>query len=122
MAKQDLMYNTHRLALLSPPKATHKYTHDLDFQGDHLTHDEEFLHIKNLAGMERAILTAAKNDPYVVTRQVTEIARSFNKFYNARKILTGTEEEKKARALTQATVKRLSLGLQLLGIQTPNEM
>ena len=64
-----------------------------------------------------------KNEPFYITRQVVEIAKAFNKFYNSSQIIVDDEEVKKARLLLTYIVKNtIKVGLGLLGIQAPNKM
>lgn len=71
-----------------------------------------------------AILDAMqKNEPYLLTRQILEIAKQFNKFYNTTPILRA---EGKARAaylsLVDACRVILKDGLSVLGIEAPQKM
>lgn len=64
-----------------------------------------------------------KNEPYFITRQIVEIAKSFNKFYNSSPIIIEDNELKKARLmLTYGAKEVIKIGLNLLGIQAPNKM
>ncbi len=64
-----------------------------------------------------------KNEPYFITRQIVEIAKAFNKFYNSSQIIVDDIEVKKARLmLTYGTKEVIRIGLGLLGIEAPNKM
>ncbi|MGN9164665.1 arginine--tRNA ligase [Tissierellaceae bacterium HCP3S3_D8] len=64
-----------------------------------------------------------KNEPYFITRQIVEIAKAFNKFYNSSPIIVEDIELKKSRLmLTYATKEVIKIGLGLLGIEAPNKM
>lgn len=64
-----------------------------------------------------------KNEPYFITRQIVELAKAFNKFYNSTPIIIEDLELKKARLmLTYATKTVIKTGLNLLGIEAPLKM
>lgn len=64
-----------------------------------------------------------KYEPYFITRQIVEIAKAYNKFYNTCPIITDDVELKKARLmLSYATKTVLKTGLDLLGIEAPERM
>ena len=64
-----------------------------------------------------------KYEPYFITRQIVEIAKAYNKFYNSVTINTGDKELKKARLmLSYATKTVIKTGLDLLGIEAPERM
>ena len=86
--------------------------------------DEEYALIKALDGLNAAIRDSAeKNEPFVVNRYVTNLARCFNKFYNTSSIL---KEEGDVRAFRLALCEAACIGIQnalgLLGIQTVEQM
>ncbi|MBP2069804.1 arginine--tRNA ligase [Anaerococcus nagyae] len=89
-----------------------------------LTTDEEFNLVKNLAGFEQVVSRACeKYEPSLLTRHITEIAKSFNKFYNSSQIMVEDENIKNERlALTYATALVIKSGLSLLGIKTVEKM
>jgi len=89
-----------------------------------LTTDEEFSLVKNLAGFEQVVSRACeKYEPSLLTRHITEIAKSFNKFYNSSQIMVEDENIKNERlALTYATALVIKSGLSLLGIKTVEKM
>lgn len=64
-----------------------------------------------------------KNEPYFITRQVVEIAKAFNKFYNSTQIIIDDIELKQARLmLVYVTKTVIKTALELLGIEAPNKM
>jgi len=85
---------------------------------------EEFQLVKLLEGFTDAVLdAAAKKEPSIVTRQVTNVARAFNKFYNTCPVLIAEGELKNARLqLTKATLDIIESGLSLLGIKVVDKM
>jgi arginyl-tRNA synthetase len=87
--------------------------------------DDEFALAKLLENFGIALRKAVSvNEPFMLVRQVTNLARTFNKYYHHESIL-GTEDEslKKARlALLAAVCQGIKTGLDLLGIQTVERM
>ncbi len=66
---------------------------------------------------------AAKNEPYIVTRQIIAICQAFNKFYNENNILGSEENTKNARlALTYCVKEAIKKGLETIGVGAPEEM
>ncbi len=66
---------------------------------------------------------ADKNEPYIVSRQLIEVCKQFNRFYNGKNIMQCEENEKKARlALVCETKDCIKFGLGLLGINAPESM
>ena len=94
----------------------------LDFKN--LNTAEEMALIKSIAGFEDALIKAHdKYEPSIVSRQIMEIAKNFNKFYNAHQIMVEDEDVKNERlALTYATSIVIKEGLALLGIKTVEKM
>lgn len=89
-----------------------------------LTSKEEFELIKTLDGLNDAILNGIeRNEPSVVTRYVIDVAKAFNKVYNALPIGTAEEDVKKARLkLVEATSIVIKKALYLIGLETVEEM
>ncbi len=89
-----------------------------------ITNDEEFSLVKKLAGFEDIVIKAKeKYEPSLITRHLTEIAKSFNKFYNSAKIMVEDEKLKEERlALAYATAIVIKTALGLLGIKTVEKM
>lgn len=89
-----------------------------------LTTDEEFNLIKLIGGFGDAVKEAGERyEPFVVTRQVTEIAKAFNKFYNSSPIMHADENVKNARLqLVKAACETIKAGLKLVCIEMPENM
>jgi arginyl-tRNA synthetase len=92
---------------------------------DLLTSDDEFALAKLLDSFGGAVERAAQaNEPYILLRQVINIARAFNRYYHNESIL-GTDDEKLRRArlgVLQAVCTAVKTGLDLLGIQAVERM
>lgn len=90
-----------------------------------LVTDEELVLAKLLDGFGSAIRKAAElYEPYILVRQITALARAFNKYYNHVPIL-GTEDPalRTARlALLQAVCLAIRTGLDLVGIEAVERM
>ena len=89
-----------------------------------LTNDEAQGLLKELAGFPDAVREAAERyEPMVVSRQVIEVAKAFNKFYYEHRILEGEPAQICAK-LQLADAVRLVIrrGLWLLGIEAPERM
>lgn len=91
---------------------------------ENITSDEEFILVKRLAQFEKVVIKAKeKYEPSLITRHMTEIAKSFNKFYNSTKIMVDDEKIKSERlALAYVTSVVIKTGLELLGIKTVEKM
>lgn len=89
-----------------------------------ITSDEEFTLVKKLAGFEDVVIKAKeKYEPSLITRHLTDIAKSFNKFYNSSKIMVEDEKLKEERlALAYVTAIVIKTALGLLGIKTVEKM
>ncbi|MBT9831371.1 arginine--tRNA ligase [Clostridium baratii] len=90
-----------------------------------LNSKEEFELIKSLESFKKNIhLAIEKFEPSVMSRYVIEVAKLFNKFYNAHSVLNLDDEElKKARlALVKASLQVIKNGLGLLGIEVVEKM
>ena len=86
---------------------------------------EEFELIKSLESFNKAILDAIERlEPFMVTRYIIEVAKGFNKFYNAHNIINSQDEEtKKARLkLVEATCQVIKNGLKLIGLEVVEKM
>lgn len=86
--------------------------------------EEAYRLVQALAEYPEAIVDAMKkNEPYLLTRQILEIAKQFNKFYNTTPILRAKETERNAYLwLLKACRKVLHDGLAILGIEAPEKM
>ncbi len=90
-----------------------------------LAEDQEFALAKMLLDFGDSVSQAARaNEPFMVARHVSQLARLFNKYYNNVTILGADSPElRRARlALVTAVCKVLACGLELLGIQTVERM
>ncbi len=68
-------------------------------------------------------LAASKNEPYIISRYLIDVAQLFSTFYNANKIIDENTEIKEARVyLTYCTNIVLKKGASLLGIKMPERM
>lgn len=66
---------------------------------------------------------ADKNEPYIIARQIIEVCKAFNKFYNENNILNSEDSVKNARLkLVYAVRDILKDGLDLLGVSAPEQM
>lgn len=99
-------------------------TVDPDFDSSAITTDTEAQLIMEIYDFPRRVVEAMeKYEPSYVTRQLIEISKCFNKFYNNCPILSADEKTKRARlALVAATQQVIQNGLALLGIQSPEKM
>ncbi|MBD7911362.1 MULTISPECIES: arginine--tRNA ligase [Clostridium] len=90
-----------------------------------LNSKEEFELVKTLENFNKYILISLdKLEPSVLTRYVIEVAKDFNKFYNAHSVLNLEDEELKiARIkLVEATCQVIKNGLELIGIEVVEKM
>ncbi len=63
------------------------------------------------------------NEPFMITRAVTEMAKAYNKYYYEHRILDGGENEVAARVqLTEAVRAVIKTGLYLIGMEAPERM
>ena len=90
-----------------------------------LTSEEEYALIKSIADFPGSVKkAAASNEPFMISRQISLIARNFNRFYNNSRIINLEDEDlKKARLLLcEAVCDIISEGLDLLGIDVVERM
>ncbi len=89
-----------------------------------LTSDEEFALVKLLDGFKIALKEAAdRYEPFVITRHITELAKAYNKFYNSHPIMNAEADVKAARLhLTKAVCNVIETGLNIIGIEVPENM
>ncbi len=80
--------------------------------------------LKTLYQFENKIIdSASKNEPYIISRYLIDVTKSFNKFYNENKVNVEDEVIRNTRALIVYSVMNvLKNGLTLLGIQAPEKM
>lgn len=85
---------------------------------------EEMALIKSIGLFEDALIKAHdKYEPSMVSRAIMDIAKNFNKFYNAHQINVEDKELQNERlALTYASAIVIKEGLALLGIKTVEKM
>lgn len=100
---------------------------DIDYKSPDfncLCTDDEYNLVKLLNGFSDAVQDAAnKYEPFYINRYVTNLARAFNKFYNAQPILKADEEVKKARLLlVHSCCFVIKAALALLGIEVVEKM
>lgn len=86
--------------------------------------DDEISLIKAMYKLNDILMEAAnKYEPSILTRYITEIAKLFNKFYNSSPINNQEETIKKFRLILTYCVKiTMEIGLNILGIETPEKM
>lgn len=72
---------------------------------------------------ERVQEAAAKHEPYILARNLVDIAQAFNKFYHEHPILSEAPTLRAARLqLVEATRQVIYTGLRMLGIEAPEKM
>ena len=68
-------------------------------------------------------LACEKNEPYILSRYLIDLAQTYSAFYENNKVLSDDVEERKARVyLINIVGNVLKTGMNLLGIQMPNKM
>ncbi|MUT65280.1 arginine--tRNA ligase [Paenibacillus sp. NEAU-GSW1] len=79
---------------------------------------------KKLIAYPEALRQAAERlEPSLLTRYLIDLAQSFNRFYHHERIMTDNAEDRQAKLkLAKAAGQRLQEGLQLLGVQAPEEI
>lgn len=89
-----------------------------------LLDDEAQALLKLISSLEDSIIEAhIKNEPFMVTRHIIEIAKAYNKFYFEHRIISDDKGAMAARVqLTIATRNTIKIGLSLLGIEAPEKM
>lgn len=90
-----------------------------------LSSKEEFELVKSIANFNNIITLALdKLEPSILTRYVIEVAKGFNKFYNAHSVLNLEDEDLKATRLNlvKASLQVIKNGLELLGIDVVEKM
>ena len=89
-----------------------------------LADDESQALLRLLSRFPEAVSEAClRNEPSIVTRATTEIAKAYNKFYYEHRILDGEPAACAARiALTQASQQVIRTGLYLIGVAAPERM
>ena len=94
------------------------------FNAELLSTKEEEKLITVLSNFEDIINQAANSyKPHLLARYMLDLAQAFNEFYHACPILQAAEEQKQARLNLILAVKQvLENGLNLLGIESPEQM
>ena len=89
-----------------------------------LTDDEAQALLRLLSRFPEAVSEACqKNEPFMVTRATTEIAKAYNKYYYEHRILDDDPAATAARLeLTRATRQVIKTGLYLIGLEAPERM
>lgn len=90
-----------------------------------LNTEEGFELVKTLEGFNNAIMhSIEKLEPCIVTRYVIDVAKAFNKFYNAHNIINIQDTSEKAAMLklVEASCQVIKNGLKLLGIDVVEKM
>ena len=89
-----------------------------------LTDDEAQALLRLLSRFPEAVSEAClRNEPYLVTRATTEIAKAYNKFYYEHRILDDDPGAAAARVqLTRACAEVIKTGLYLIGLAAPERM
>jgi arginyl-tRNA synthetase len=100
---------------------------ELNVEADYskLTSKEEFELVKVLENFEKQIHNAAeKLEPSIVTRYSIEVAKTFNKFYNAHSVLNIEDDGLKVARINivKATCQVIKNALALLGIEVVEKM
>jgi arginyl-tRNA synthetase len=114
---------THARACSILAKATNiDYTSNIDYS---LISDEASVNVcKTLSDFsDKLVIAAEKYEPYILTRQLIELCKAFNKFYNDNNIMNSEGELKKARlSIVYAVRNTIAAVLGLLGINAPEKM
>ena len=89
-----------------------------------LTDDEAQALLRLLSRFPEAVEEAClRNEPSIVTRATTEIAKAYNKYYYEHRILDDDPAATKARLqLTDACRQTIKTGLYLIGLDAPERM
>lgn len=90
----------------------------------YLSTEDEFQLVKLMGAFKDSVREAVERyEPFVVIRNVTEIAKAYNKFYNTHPILNADDNVRNARLqLTKAVGIVIKTGLGLIGVDTPENM
>ena len=89
-----------------------------------IAEDGEIDLAKRLSQYPEQLQTAALNlEPHVLTHYLRELASEFHTYYNSNKVLDDNKDIRDARVTLSVAVKQvLQNGLQLLGVNAPEEM
>ena len=88
-----------------------------------LMQEEGIAILKNIYEFDEILKSVTeKNEPYLLSRYLIELAKNYSAFYNKYKILSEDEETAKARVyLTYMTNIILKNGAKILGIKMPDK-
>ncbi len=91
---------------------------------NNLLDDEAIEVIKNIYNFENILISVTeKNEPYLLSKYLIELAKNYSVFYNNHKILVDDKKIANSRLyLTYMTNKILEKGAGILGIKMPNKM
>ena len=94
------------------------------FNADLLDSKEEEKLVTILSNFENAVDEASNSyKPHLMARYLLDLAQAFNEFYHCCPILQASEDVKQTRLNLILAVKQiLKTGLNLLGIESPEEM
>jgi arginyl-tRNA synthetase len=89
-----------------------------------LDNEEAFAAVKLLYTFPDAVRRACeKNEPYLITRHIIELAKAMNKYYYEHRIITEDTRQTAARLLLAECVKAvIKTGLSLIGVGAPERM
>jgi len=89
-----------------------------------LLDEESVAVLKNIYQFEDILKSVTeKNEPYLLSRYLIEIAKNYSTFYNTHKILVEDKETANARlSLTYMVNIILKNGAKILGIEMPDKM
>ena len=80
--------------------------------------------VKLLYNFNDTLVTSIeKNEPYILSRYLIDLAKAYSTFYNENKVLSDNQAERNARVyLIDIVGNVLKKGMNLLGIDMPNKM
>ena len=119
-----LIYTYARIKSILRKAADQGFSGNLD-AADKLTAEDEYAVIRSLADFKDSVVKAAESyEPFMISRQISLIARNFNRFYNNSRILNcDSEELRDARLkLCEAVSDCIKSGLDMLGIGVVEKM
>ena len=95
-----------------------------NIDGVHLSSPEAWMCVKMLCGYEEALAEALRDDePSVMARYLLDLAKAFNRFYHAERIVADSRSERRAKlTLVSLAARKLQSGMALLGLRTPERM
>ena len=68
-------------------------------------------------------MPCGKNEPYLITRHVIELAKAFNRFYYEHRVIDEGAAKTAARLMLSQAVKQvIKTGLWLIGVDAPERM